>query len=96
MKRTIKMTTMAPYMEPIPYAHRQDVLATRKPKRNGEMNGDTMKPYTGMLEATSGPTHRQTHHGPEVKLKWIVRIRSNNRMGSNGPCELANGRGTSQ
>jgi hypothetical protein len=49
MKKMIKTTTMAPYMDPIPYAHRHDVRATRKPKAKGERNGDMMKPMVQKL-----------------------------------------------
>jgi hypothetical protein len=43
-KNITSNTTASPYKLPIPYDHRQVVLATRKPKTNGEMKGEMMKP----------------------------------------------------
>lgn len=40
---------MPPYIDPIPYAHLQVVRATRKPKANGDRNGEMMNPIVQML-----------------------------------------------
>ena len=44
MNNKIITTTTAEYIAPIPYAHRHDARATRKPKAKGERKGDMMKP----------------------------------------------------
>ena len=49
MKNTIRITTITEYMDPMPYAHRHDVRATKKPNANGERNGDMMKPMVQIL-----------------------------------------------
>jgi hypothetical protein len=49
MKNTIRSTTMAEYMDPMPYAHLHDVRATKKPNAKGEINGEIMKPIVQML-----------------------------------------------
>ena len=49
MKNTIRVTTITEYMDPMPYAHRHDVRATKKPNANGERNGDMMKPMVQIL-----------------------------------------------
>ena len=49
MKNTMSSTTRAPYMEPMPYAQRHDVRATRKPNANGDRKGEMMKPMVQTL-----------------------------------------------
>jgi hypothetical protein len=49
MKNMIRITTIAEYMDPMPYAHRHDVRATKNPKTNGERNGEMMKPMVQIL-----------------------------------------------
>ena len=49
MKNMIRTTTIAEYMDPMPYAHRHDVRATKKPNAKGETNGETRKPMVQML-----------------------------------------------
>jgi len=49
MKKVIRNTTIAEYIAPMPYAHRHDARAARKPKAKGEINGDMMKPMVQML-----------------------------------------------
>ena len=54
MKNTINKTTIAPYIEPIPYAQRQVVRATRKPNANGDRKGEMMKPMVQKLSCGWG------------------------------------------
>ena len=49
MKNTIKITTISEYMDPMPYVHRHDVRATKKPNANGERNGAMRKPMVQIL-----------------------------------------------
>ena len=48
-KNAIARTTKSPYRHPIPYAQRQVARATRNPKTNAEIEGDTMKPMVQMF-----------------------------------------------
>ena len=49
IKKIMRRTTIREYKHPMPYAHLQVVLATRKPNANGDKNGETMKPMVHML-----------------------------------------------
>ena len=40
---------MAEYIVPMPYAHRQDVRATKKPNAQGEKKGEIVTPMAQML-----------------------------------------------
>ena len=67
-KKMIRHSTTAPYMDPMPYVHRQlqmdelgrqstaqsahFVRATMNPNANGEMNGDRINPMVQMLSCT--------------------------------------------
>ena len=49
IKKTMSKKTRSEYIDPIPYAHRQEVRATKKPKAKGERKGETRYPIVHML-----------------------------------------------
>jgi len=49
MKKTIRSTTKAEYIDPMPYAHLQLARATKKPKAKGDKKGETIKPIVHMF-----------------------------------------------
>ena len=77
MKNTIKIITIAEYMDPMPYAHRHDVRATRKPNKKGEMNGEIMKPMVQRLsyswdKVKSARDQRQKNsYLPRLEVEWV-------------------------
>ena len=81
MKNMINITTIAEYMDPMPYAHRHDVRATRKPNAKGERNGEMMKPIVQMLiyrGVGSGlvAIDNRNNYLPRLEVEW-VHIRNN-------------------
>ena len=63
-------------MDPMPYAHLQDVRATKKPNANGERNGEMMKPIVQILSYCCGKLKSEHNHDkgeylPSLEVEWV-------------------------
>lgn len=92
MKNVIRNSTTAPYIEPMPYVHRQLALATRNPNANGETKGEMMKPIVQMLSFLAcrwnGYKSVTTYnpviwgHVPKIAVKHLIAVKVL-RLGAN-------------
>ena len=73
---------MAEYIVPMPYAHRHDVRATKKPNAKGETNGEMVAPMAQMLSYWWGSSTSpvmiddKNDYLPSSEVEWI-HIRKN-------------------